>query len=266
MAPLEVLNAVPAEAAAPALKLVAAAGPAAPLTLQLDARCGAAPEAPHLQHMFDSLAEAFAAERAVGFTIGSHQPPQSAARLDAADWRALAKFCDSHYVRHLVDENGDFEMILICWKKGQASRVHNHAQSHCWLNVLSGGVEELRFTTGDTPVGAEPAVAPRLPGVISAHAPCPLLTPAGVGKVGLGGTAYINDTIALHAVRCDDAACDAAGEEGAVSLHVYAPPIRRVKLYEQEENRVTVRAPGFATIRGVVDADLQDMSRLSSSL
>lgn len=146
--------------------------------------------------------------------------------------------------------------------------------------------------------------------------------------MGLGGTAYINDTIALHAVRCDDAACDAAGEEGAVSLHVYAPPIRRVKLYEQEENRwagglgsackqraghaqlpgpggvretaspfadhscwqaaalvlhgvlgpttaalfhrpnrrVTVRAPGFATIRGVVDADLQDMSRLSSSL
>ena len=91
------------------------------------------------------------------------------------DWRALAKFCDSHYVRHLVDENGDFEMIvsvlgctgtltsrlpwatadhrftatlgdavsaallpfsvqLICWKKGQASRVHNHAQvpGVCW--------------------------------------------------------------------------------------------------------------------------------------
>ncbi|PRW56884.1 cysteine dioxygenase [Chlorella sorokiniana] len=230
--------------------------------------------------MFDTLADAFAAERAAGCTIGSHQPPQSAARLDAAvraavqayvaaghqDWRALAKFNDSHYVRHLVDENGDFEMILICWKQGQASRVHNHAQSHCWLNVLSGGVEELRYTTGDTPEGVEPAVAPRLPGVISASAPCPLLMPAGVGKVGPGGTAYINDTIALHAVRCDDAACEAAGEEGAVSLHVYAPPIRRVKLYEQEENRVTVRAPGFATIRGVVDADLQDLSRLSSSL
>lgn len=64
-----------------------------------------------------------------------------------------------------------------------------------------------------------------------------LTAPAGVGKVGPGGTAYINDTIALHAVRCDDEACDAAGEEGAVSLHVYAPPIRRVKLYEEEENR-----------------------------
>lgn len=73
--------------AGPAGKLASTAVSAAPLTLQLDARCGpnvAPPQAPHLQRMFDSLAEAFAAERAAGFTIGSHQPPQSAARLDAA--------------------------------------------------------------------------------------------------------------------------------------------------------------------------------------
>lgn len=60
-------------------------------------------------------------------------------------------------------------------------------QSHCWLNVLSGGVEELRFTTGDTPVMMEPALAPRLPGVISATAPCPLLTPAGAHAGGRKG-------------------------------------------------------------------------------
>lgn len=57
---------------------------------------------------------------------------------------------------------------LIAWKKGQVSRIHNHGQSHCWLTVLGGGVEELRFTSGDTPVAAEPALAPRLPGVIEA--------------------------------------------------------------------------------------------------
>lgn len=38
---------------------------------------------------------------------------------------------------------------------------------HCWLNVLSGGVEELRFASNGTPVHSEPAVAPRLPGVIA---------------------------------------------------------------------------------------------------
>ena len=57
---------------------------------------------------------------------------------------------------------------LICWKKGQASRIHNHAQSHCWLSVLSGGVEELQFSTGTSPVETRAAVEPRLPGVLSA--------------------------------------------------------------------------------------------------
>lgn len=46
--------------------------------------------------------------------------------------------------------------------------MHNHGSSHCWLNVLSGGVEELRYSTGDTPMQKEPALAPRLPGVIEA--------------------------------------------------------------------------------------------------
>lgn len=95
--------------------------------------------------------------------------------------------------------------------------------------------------------------------------PCPQLTPAGVGKVGVGATAYINDSLGLHAVRCDDGACG-GGLPGAVSLHVYAPPIRRVRLYEPEADRVTLRAPGFHTIRGREEEHLQDLSHLSSSL
>ncbi len=35
---------------------------------------------------------------------------------------------------------------------------------------------------------------------------------------------------------------------GAVSLHLYAPPIRRVKLYEPDNDRVVQRQPGFFTI------------------
>ena len=37
--------------------------------------------------------------------------------------------------------------------------------------------------------------------------------------MGVGGTAYINDQLGLHAVRCHDAACE-EGEEGSVSLHI----------------------------------------------
>lgn len=135
-----------------------------------------------LLELFQTINSAMEEEIARGFTINAHQPPESAARLDAAvraavaayveqghsDWRQLAAFNEQHYVRHLVDECDSFEMILICWGKGQQSRVHNHANSHCWLNVLSGGVEELRYSSGTSPVELQPAVAPRLPGVIAA--------------------------------------------------------------------------------------------------
>ena len=50
---------------------------------------------------------------------------------------------------------------------------------------------------------------------------------------------------ALHAVGC------AEGCTGGVTLHLYAPPIRRAKLYESAENRVTLRQPGFFSAGGV---------------
>jgi hypothetical protein len=54
---------------------------------------------------------------------------------------------------------------------------------------------------------------------------------------------------ALHAVGC---ASGGAGACGGVTLHLYAPPIRRAKLYEAAENRVTLRHPGFFSAAGAV--------------
>ena len=52
--------------------------------------------------------------------------------------------------------------------------------------------------------------------------------------------------MALHAVRC----APGLPGEGACTLHIYAPPIRRVKLYEPDTDRVVQRVPGFNTVRG----------------
>lgn len=54
------------------------------------------------------------------------------------------------------------------------------------------------------------------PSFVLSNRPCPLLVPSGTAKVGPGQTAYINDSMGLHAVRCDEDAC--GEEEGAVSL------------------------------------------------
>jgi cysteine dioxygenase len=65
-------------------------------------------------------------------------------------------------------------------------------------------------------------------------------------KLYPGETAYISDqSKLLHSVRAS-----ACSPTGGVSLHLYSPPIRRCCLYEPEENRVTLRAPGFFSVAG----------------
>ena len=124
-----------------------------------------------------------------------------------------------------------------------------------------------------------------VPGVIASLAPCPPLRRGRTAQLLPGQTAYISDQIvrcrqhgtclftfaaplaahaahigvslrapsrlasqALHAVGC---AGGSAGCGGGVTLHLYAPPIRRAKLYESAENRVTLRHPGFYSAAGV---------------
>jgi cysteine dioxygenase len=223
---------------------------------------------PPLTTLFSDLAAAFAATRRSGVAISSNQSPASFAPLDArvrslaaaylrashADWRHYAKWNKYHYVRHLVDANDDFEMMLICWAPGQASHVHNHAGSHCWLTVVDGLVDELRYRcddAGDDASELEPPGSPQaVPGVLGVRRHCPRLDFMGANTVSPGVTAYIKDEIALHAVACP-AACPGAG---AVTLHIYAPPIRKVELYESESDRVVQRVPGFCTVRGQATA------------
>lgn len=213
-----------------------------------------------LQKLYEDICQAFAEEKALGFQINAHQDPASFARLDAKvrkllsdyvasghrDYRRYSLFNDLHYVRNLVEMNDDFELMVLCWKKGQGSRVHNHAESHGWLMPLAGTMEESKFLPSEV-TSERPADAPALPGVLNATTPCPGLTHTGTARIGPGDVAYINDSQGLHAVRCPD---DCPSAEGGITLHLYAPPIRRVKLYEPESNRVVNRTPGFFTIRG----------------
>ena len=106
---------------------------------------------------------------------------------------------------------------------------------------------ELQYRPQYAPLEPSAAGSPRLPGVIASTTPCPRLEHTLRRELPTGGVGYINDHIALHAVRCPETC---PSEEGTVTLHLYAPPIRRVRLYEPENNRVVERKPGFNTVRG----------------
>ncbi len=59
------------------------------------------------------------------------------------------------YTRNLIFRDDRFEMIAICWEKGQVSRIHNHSDQKCWMTVPVGrlrgqnfAVREINESTG----------------------------------------------------------------------------------------------------------------------
>lgn len=60
--------------------------------------------------------------------------------------------------------------------------------------------------------------------MLTATTPCPTLRHLRTTRVGAGTVTYINDRMALHSVRCPD---DCPTDPGGITLHLYAPPIRR---------------------------------------
>jgi len=53
---------------------------------------------------------------------------------------------ENFYTRNLIFKNERFEMMVLCWDKGQVSRVHNHADQMCWMTVPLGKLRGQNFS------------------------------------------------------------------------------------------------------------------------
>lgn len=71
--------------------------------------------------------------------------------IDPETLKPYLHFRTSHYTRNLIDKNKLYEVIAICWEKGQISQVHNHKGQHCWMAVPIGKllVQNFRVVTGN---------------------------------------------------------------------------------------------------------------------
>ena len=204
----------------------------------------------------DEIRRCLKVETDAGHTISNEQDPASFTRMGSGikkalgsyalnnpgDWKGYASWNEHHYIRHLIDgEEGSFELILICWAPSQKSRIHNHAQSHCFLSCVSGQIEETQYLIKKDMFSG---------GVQS-------LVNQGSNLMKVGDVGYINDFQCLHSVGCPEG----VPAPGSVTLHCYCPPITEVTLYEPADDsglvsprggavKVSTRRPGFFTVRG----------------
>ena len=62
-----------------------------------------------------------------------------------ADVQDCAQFDPKHYRRNLVASGEWYDLLLICWRSGQRSPIHDHAGSSCAFKVLTGVCSETAY-------------------------------------------------------------------------------------------------------------------------
>lgn len=52
---------------------------------------------------------------------------------------------DKFYTRNLLYKDERFELMVLCWERGQSSRIHDHADQMCWMTVPVGRLRGQNF-------------------------------------------------------------------------------------------------------------------------
>lgn len=111
-----------------------------------------------------------------------------------------------HHTRVCIASNEHFELLLICWEKGQSGFIHDFASQEAWVHPISGRIREERFM----PVPGEKGLE------------C-------MSRVELGTRefAYMDGHVDIHRYSNINPA-------RSVSMHLYAKPVKVWNVYDEE--------------------------------
>ncbi len=129
------------------------------------------------------------------------------------DWSQLEshlRFHPERYQRNLLRGGEWYHALLLCWKAGQRSPIHDHRGSNCGVRVLRGTATESTFLTTEQ-------------GLVYPTATCEFAT----GSVCASVDSDIHQVSNLQAT------------EDLVTLHVYSPPLLVMGQYSLMNNLVS---------------------------
>ncbi len=117
-------------------------------------------------------------------------------------------FSDERYSRNLLAHGPQFYALVLCWKPGQASPIHDHKGASCGVRVIPGTATETSFRWQDDKLVAD--------SIVNMQA----------GEV----CGSFDDDI--HEIRNN-------GSDNLVTLHVYSPYLDNINLYDIDSGQVT---------------------------
>ncbi len=126
------------------------------------------------------------------------------------DVRPSARFDLEHYCRNLVHEGPAYQALILCWRNGQHSPIHDHRGSSCGVRVIQGTATETLFKR-------------------SANG---MIVPTGSRKLPEGSVlgSYDADIHQMSNLQ--------PGRADLVTLHVYSPPLLVMGTYSLTDTKV----------------------------
>lgn len=136
--------------------------------------------------------------------------------------RPFVAFDPVRYARQRVHREADFELVLMCWDRGQATPVHDHDGQHGWITVLEGrlAVQEYERRGGPGDLRELQSEEPTAAGTV-------LLAPGRRFAVSAG--ASVAEAAAPESIH-------RVGPEGGrtLSLHLYSGPLDSFLVFDPE--------------------------------
>ena len=123
--------------------------------------------------------------------------------ITAADLRAFIRFDRACYTRNLIHSGAVYDLLVLCWRSGQRSPIHDHRGSSCGVKVLRGIATEVTFE----------------------RSPCGLVYPSATSALQPGSVTASSDSDMHQMGNLQAGGCDLA------TLHVYSPPLQRMGTY-----------------------------------
>jgi cysteine dioxygenase len=123
--------------------------------------------------------------------------------LTVEDLTSYLVFNPARYVRNRLHDGPAYQALVLCWRNGQRSPIHNHRGSNCGVKVLRGVATETAF----------------------ARAPNGLVYPTSSRDLPPGHICASADED-VHQVSNLQ-----AGGADLVTLHVYSPPLMRMEMF-----------------------------------
>ena len=141
--------------------------------------------------------------------------------ISPSEFSPYCHFKEDGYARNCIIKTEAFELILICWKKGDFTPIHGHDNKQCWVYQVAGEMREIRYEQNESEDLIETNRMDIPPGKLT----------------------YMQDSMGYHTL-------ENASEENAMSLHLYMKPVESCQVFNEENNCFEEMELTFHSIKG----------------